>query len=327
MTISRADNKDTWNHFLSVHENDEFLQSWQWGDFQASVGNVPLRLQLKNGDQAVDQMQGIVYTLPFGLKFLYVPRYALLKREQGEEFLRYCRNQKFVFVRLEPAAQKFQSDQFNVREVKNRQPQDTLLLDIRPLEKDLLDQMHSKTRYNIRLAQKKGVEVNQKKDIDFFWEMNALTTARDNFESHSKKYYEKMLEQPNVYQFNAFVGDTCVASNICVASGNTFTYLHGASSNDFRNVMAPYLLQWEQIRFAKSHGFIAYDFWGIAPVGNNKPQTSFHNLTWQVDHALTGVSRFKAGFGGTRKTYPRAVEVVLRPSLYAAIRFLKKIVS
>lgn len=327
MTITLADKKESWSRFLSENKNGHFLQSWQWGDFQASVGNAPLRMQLRNDKQTVDQMQGIAYTLPFGFKFLYVPRYSLMKSEHEEKFVQYCQSQRFIFVRLEPAAQEFVSDQFRIHQVKNRQPQDTLILDTQPSEEYLLAHMHSKTRYNIRLAQKKGVTVNQKKDIDFFWEMNALTTARDNFESHPKKYYEKMLEQPGVYQFNAFVGDTCVASNICIASGNTFTYLHGASSNEFRNVMAPYLLQWEQIRFAKSHGYITYDFWGIAPVGNNTPQTSFHNLTWQVDHALTGVSRFKAGFGGARKTYPRAVEVALRPSLYTAIRFLKKIIS
>jgi len=327
MTIAEAHNKEQWDHFQKIHGNGEFLQSWEWGAFQASVGNQPLRMQLIDGNHVVEQLQGIIYALPLGLKFVYVPRYTLCNGKNVDYFLEYFQDQKFVFARLESAAEAFQRGVFNYYEVKNRQPHDTLILDIRLKEEELLEEMHSKTRYNIRLAQKKSVRVDEKKDIELFWQMNEQTAARDKFKSYSQEYYKKMLLQSGVYQFNAYVGDECIASSICIGFGQRFTYLHGASSNEFRNVMAPYLLQWNQIQFAKAHGYTEYDFSGVAPEGKGNPQTSLHTLTWQVDHPLTGVSRFKAGFGGARKMYAGAVEVVLRKRIYSFIRFLKNIVS
>jgi len=183
--------------------------------------------------------------------------------------------------------------------------------------------MHSKTRYNIRLAEKKGVEIREGKNIEWFWKLNEQTTKRDGFKSHGKVYYEKMLEMPISHQLTAFFDGRPIASHIYIAWNGRCTYLHGASSNEYRNVMAPYLLQWESIKFAKKFGNTEYDFWGVAaPKEHGK---TFHIYSWDEQDSLSNVTRYKAGFGGEVISYPDAFEVVLKPVLYRLFRFVKKL--
>jgi lipid II:glycine glycyltransferase (peptidoglycan interpeptide bridge formation enzyme) len=102
--------------------------------------------------------------------------------------------------------------------------------------------------------------------------------------------------------------------------------LHGASSNEERNLMAPYLLQWEGIKLAKQLGCKYYDFWGISPAPRaGEASTCFHNLCWSATHRWTGVTRFKAGFGGSVKEYPQAVDVVLSGWKYGVYRLVRKL--
>ena len=185
--------------------------------------------------------------------------------------------------------------------------------------------MHSKTRYNIKLSERKGVKIKQEKNIDIFWELNKETTNRDGFKSHDKKYYEKMLGSNIIHQFTAYMDDAPIASNICVGFRDTFTYLHGTSGNCHRSLMAPYLLQSKQIEYAKENNFTKYDFWGIAPKNEGKLQTIFHDLSWDLDNKWTGITRFKAGFGGERKNYPNGLEIVLNPTKYKLYKLAKKI--
>jgi len=188
--------------------------------------------------------------------------------------------------------------------------------------------MHPKTRYNIHLATRKGVVVKEKKDIEIFWELNKKTTERDEFKSHDKKYYQKMLEQSFCHQLIAYHNDQPIASNILIVYNGTATYLHGASGNVSRNLMAPYLLQWEGIKLAKSLGCIKYDFWGISPQAKTgEPSTCFHNFCWMLNHRWTGVTRFKAGFGGEYVEYPQAFEIPLNKFKFKLYCLAKKILK
>jgi len=256
--------KNSWNNDFSK----EFIQSWQWGEFQRNTGSCPIRIQMKEKSSVFWQAQGFEYKVMGLIKFIYFPKVSFvgLSEEQKVFFLGFLKKQGYVFTRIEPVDKIGQIGDFKAVKVKNRQPKNTFVLNIDKEEDELLEKMHPKTRYNIRLSERKGTTVKEEKNIDVFWDLNKETSARDKFKSYNKEYYEKMLELDFCYQLTAYIDDVPLVSNICINFADVFTYLHGASSNKNRNLMAPYFLQWECIKFARSQHATEYDFGGIAPV-------------------------------------------------------------
>jgi lipid II:glycine glycyltransferase (peptidoglycan interpeptide bridge formation enzyme) len=169
--------------------------------------------------------------------------------------------------------------------------------------------MHSKTRYNINLAQKKGIIVkagNSRHDFDEFWRLTLKTGKRDRFNHYTKDYYEKMLGIPGVKLFLAEFNGKIIVTNIVIFHNQQAIYLHGASDYEYRNLRAASLLQWHQILEAKRAGCTEYDFWGI------------DEIKWP------GVTRFKKGFGGKEITYPGAFDLVFKPFWYWIYKVAKK---
>lgn len=324
MIIQKCEDKKTWNDYLFLRKQAEFLQSFEWGEFQDRVGNKPIRLQCVENGQVIGQVQGFEQNLfPF-VKFIYLP-----KIDNCLEVLDYLQKSGYFFARIEPIEDLKFSDKYSIFNVQNRQPKDTVVLNVSPNEEELLAGMHAKTRYNIKLAEKKGVVIKEEKNVDVFWKLNEETFARDKFKSHDREYYKKMLQMENCYQLTAYVGDEAIASNILIHFGDMMTYLHGASSDKHRNLMAPYLLQWQGFLLAKKLGAVNYDFGGVSPEmkeGETKTFTCYHNYCWDATHKWTGITRFKAGFGGAGKKYPQAIEVVLKPLLYKIFQSIKKII-
>lgn len=321
MIIQKCEDKNNWDKFILGQESAEFLQSWQWGDFQERTGKQVLRLQLVEDGKVLGQVQGFEQSLAPFIKFIYLPKISC-----RPDFLNYLEQSGYFFARIEPTAEIKAPDKFQVFSVLNRQPKDTWVLDIAG-EEEMLAGMHQKTRYNIKLAEKKGVVVKEEKNAEIFWRLNEETFARDRFKSHDRDYYEKMLQMDMCHQLTAYFEGEAIASNILVNFGGTMTYLHGASSNKYRNLMAPYLLQWEGIKLARGLGAIKYDFGGISPkrqIGETKTLTDYHNYSWDAAHKWTGITRFKVGFGGRPLSYPQAIEVALKPFLYKLFRLIKK---
>jgi len=329
MNIQIADNQKEWDSWFFLQKQHNFLQSFEWGEFQKSTGKGVLRLQILDGDSILAQVQGFVHNLGLGMKYVYVPRIKNYETRIMDLVFEYFKEKKYIFVRLEPV-EEIQNSKFKIQNTKNRQPQHTLVLNIEKPKEELLEEMHSKTRYNIRLADRKGIVVKREKNIDIFWKLNEETTGRDKFKSHDKNYYAGMLETDMCYQLVAYYEDAPVASNLFIKFGSTFTYLHGTSSNKYRNLMAPYLLQWKGIQFAQELECSFYDFWGIAPPveeSSNTKSTCFHNLCWKIDDPWTGITRFKVGFGGDSTSYPEAMEIPLnfwKYKLYSLVKKLRK---
>jgi lipid II:glycine glycyltransferase (peptidoglycan interpeptide bridge formation enzyme) len=179
--------------------------------------------------------------------------------------------------------------------------------------------MKQKARYNIKVAEKHGVRArisNQpEKDFEEFWRLMQLTAKRDKIKSHPKDYYFKQLsffggDKNGVTEMKLFLAEwrnKIIAANIVVFFGGRATYLHGASDYEKRHLMAPYLLQWEQIKEAKKHGCAKYDFWGI------------DEKKWP------GVTRFKKGFGGEEVEYLGAWDYVFQPTWYKVYRLARKL--
>ncbi|MBI4427014.1 MAG: peptidoglycan bridge formation glycyltransferase FemA/FemB family protein [Candidatus Magasanikbacteria bacterium] len=365
MEIKICQNKQEWDSWVSTlrltpfaqGKPAEFLQSWDWGEFQKNVGNDVLRLQVVDGGQVLWQGQGFTHRLGLGMKYLYAPRMQNADNRM-QSVCDFLRGKGFAFVRIEPDEElgimnyAMPAGRQELRTTKNRQPQNTLVLNISKTEEEFLAAMHEKTRYNIRLAEKKGVVIKSEKNIDVFWQLNLATTERDKFRSHPKEYYRKMLENNFCRQLTAYYPfdslrslragsfDSAplglssgrrqgkpIAAILLAAFGDTITYLHGVSGNEHRNLMSPYLLQWEGIKLGKKLGCQYYDFGGIAPDAKLSATTSFNNFCWPADHPWTGITRFKAGFGGERRDYPGAVDVVLSGWRYVLYKIAARLVK
>jgi len=176
------------------------------------------------------------------------------------------------------------------------QAPDTVLIDLAPEEKTILGNMKSKWRYNIGLAEKKGVTVchtNNIEGLDSFYSIYKETAARDRIAIHGKAYYIALFEEAAKYNIDlrlylaSHEGED-IAGIIVLLRGREAIYLYGASSNHKRNLMAPYALQWKAMQDAKAAGCLVYDLFGIPP---GPPEV-------YPDHPMAGLYRFKTGFAG-----------------------------
>ena len=193
-------------------------------------------------------------------------------------------------------------------------PEHTLFVDLTLSEEEILAQMKQGGRRNIRKAIKNNVTIFEEENIENFWKILQQTATRDGFTTNKKSIYQKMYESysdpensqtdETEHQKKAVIlsardetGEV-LASMIFLVSGEMGIYYYGASSNTKRNLMAPYLLQWEGIQWAKKNGATQYDFLGLAP--EDSPE-----------HQLASVSQFKLKFGGTRIISDRGIDFVL----------------
>lgn len=190
----------------------------------------------------------------------------------------------------------FSTQNWNLKKSNtNILPKDTLFIDLIKEEQDILFQMKSKTRYNIRLSQRKGVEVRKAHmdDIGIWYELYKETSKRNRIFLDHIDYFKTVLKTDAAYTKSPAKVELLIAEHnkkplaamFLVYSGKRATYLYGASSSENRNLMAPYLLQWKAIKRAKENGCTEYDMFGIAPYRD-------------PSHPLYGLYRFKTGFGG-----------------------------
>lgn len=198
------------------------------------------------------------------------------------------------------------------------QPKEFLVLSLEKNKEELLAQMKSKTRYNIRLAEKKGIQVRppatREEELEFL-DLFTATAKRKKITLHSREYYQKSIEFFTGERGQTFVAvkdGKVLAGGIIAFWGKTAYYLHGASSDEGRSDMAPYLLQWEQIRFAKAKGCTQYDFGGVS-------------IKYQVPGKdWRGITRFKQGFAPHTKSVvlPGTYDIVFAPFRYYSYRWL-----
>ena len=309
MHIQRITDPTQWNAALLDLPIYHVLQTWEWGTFKAKYGWTPTRLLFEEGGlhrAAASVLQRHWPWLP--LSVMYVPKgpaldfddVALLDRVLAElETL--ARRRRAVFIKIDPDV-KADTPQGGavVATLRRRgwrasaeqiQFRNTMALDLASSEDTLLAGMKSKTRYNIRLAGRKGVcvRLGDVDDLPHIYEMYAQTAARDDFIIRPFDYYRHAwgdfisagLAQPFVAEFEGEI----LAALILFHFGRAAWYTYGASSDRYRNTMPNHLLQWEAMRWAKRQGCTLYDLWGAPD---------------ELDESdpMWGVYRFKAGFGG-----------------------------
>jgi len=293
-----------------------FLRSEHWASFLRTEGHDVFD---------VGEFFAMKNKVPFFGPYLYTPRFAPENNTQIETLLGLAREQGARWIRVEPsndqslsvlqtsAKHKIQSSPVNV------QSRTVLLLDITKTEDELLSHMKSKARYNINLAQKKNLNIfttNDRKHVDAFYALVETTAKRKGVQFHNREHYRKMFEvipQEHITLYVAEYDGKMIAANIVVTFGDVTTYLHGGTSDEHRNLMAPFLLQWQAIVDAKKNGSTHYDFGGVFPES--------------ADPGKQGITRFKEGFAPHTEPIVTAgtYDIVLSPVHYCAYRFLQKI--
>ena len=321
MNQSAAD----WDTFIARFSGAHLLQTAAWGDLKAAFGWQVSRV-LVDGAGA----QILFKKLAPGLVWAYIPKgpvgasweklWPLVDQE--------CRRRRAVFLKVEPYAWEGEETSvtsclpaFGFRLSPHQiQPPRTLIVDLRGSENEILARMKQKTRYNIRLAARKGVRVHPSDDIQRFHQLMAITADRGGFGTHSMAYYQKAYDcfapQGNcALLFAEFEGELLSALMV-FTHGETAWYFYGASSNQHRNLMAPYLAQWEAIRWARSKGCVSYDLWGVPDADLETLEANF----LQRHQGLWGVYRFKRGFGGQLRRAVGAWDRVYNPLIYSFYR-------
>jgi lipid II:glycine glycyltransferase (peptidoglycan interpeptide bridge formation enzyme) len=312
--VSLAD----WNQFLSQHPNAHILQTGEWGELKSAFGWKPVRIITGNFG-----VQILLRKLPLGFTIGYIPKPVISNRSVSEQLWKeidaVCRKHHAIFCKLEPDSwdQQFIIHHSSfILSKHNIQPPRTLIVDIRGTEEQILAKMKQKTRYNIRLAEKKGVTVRAWDDLSAFHQMMRITGERDRFGVHAYEYYKLAYELMHPKQMcEILVAEyegRPLAALFVAWNGKRAYYLYGASTDDERNRMPTYLLQWEAMKWARARGCEEYDLWGVP---DEDEQTLEANFEKRHD-GLWGVYRFKRGFGGELKRAAQAIDQVYNPLLY-----------
>lgn len=330
MEVKIIEDKATWDELIASRKNSQFLQSWGWGVFQQMLGRDVLRFRVFEKNEAIASVQIILHSLPAGNSYWYIPRGPVIHKADCDQkkllssldnFL-HDKHGDTMFIRIDPIDEL----QVEGERIKTTQPADEIAVKTFFPENVLLEAMREKTRYNIRLAERKGVSVKRIEDIDYamrafskVWELLQLTAKRQGIHTHAKEYYETMLQtllQNNQAQlFVAEYDKKIISAHITISFGDTLYYAHGASNNAQRNLMAPHLLHWVAIKYAKEIGLNYYNFGGVSPLGEE-------NHKWQ------SLTHFKTGFGNdetlVRYKYPSAIDLIQRPLWYKVYKLVKK---
>jgi len=335
--ILEKQEEQKWNDFLINHPLSTIHQFSKWGHFQE---NVPERgkywvVVLEENGKTIGGTMLIRHKIKKGVSWLYSARGPLLDydskdlQKQMDELLKVvkeiAKKEKAIFIRIDPSLTS--DTKLKLKGFKSThsgfQPEHTLILDLTQSEDELLAQMKQKGRYNIRLAEKKGVtirisdpdnEKQFKKDIHRYFKILNETTSRDGFHGHNEDFYKTMIENlfPSAKLYLAEYEGEILAGIIVTFFKDTAIYYYGASSNVHRELMAPYLLQWQAIKDAKFQNFKYYDFLGISPA-NAK------------NHPWAGVTEFKKKFGGKEISYVSPMEFSLSPILHIGYRIYKRV--
>lgn len=311
-----------WQVFLDKFPNAHILQSGEWGELKSAFGWKAVRVVAGDGGAQI-----LFRRLPFGLTLAYIPRGPVgrLSQDFWNEVDRACRGQNAVFLKVESdewesgvsddprATSNFPGFQ---RSPHNIQPPRTLIVDLRGGEDEILARMKQKCRYNVRLAEKKGVTVRAWDNLEAFHRMLLVTGGRDSFGVHSLEYYRKAYEL--FYPSGAcglllaeYEGKP-IAALMVFAYGKRSWYMYGASKDEERNRMPTYLLQWESMRWARSKGCTEYDLWGVPDEDEETLETEFSERS----DGLWSVYRFKRGFGGELKRAVQAYDKIYSPLLF-----------
>ncbi len=295
-----------------------FLQSSGWQKLQESLGRKTIRIEEK---------LVLLHNLQFGKQYAYVPRGPEIFSELSlRDFVATIKLKipSAIFLRIEPIKKYSLEEE---RELKSAgfhrieavQPEETLLLDLRKSEEELLSEMKHNTRYAIRAAERRGVTVRcyetreeKKKHFEDFWKLFKETNKRHNLDVYGKRYYESVASLEGECQselFVAYLEEKPISAALVLYYQKTVTYLFAASARGFGKYNAPSLLLWEIMKKAQKKGKDTLDLWG----------------TSETKEEWVGLTAFKKGFGGKPIKFLGTWDYVFSKTWYRMYKVAKKL--
>lgn len=316
------------------------LQAFEWGEFRKKTGINLIRRGIASPKKILNPYQMTVHQTPnFPYLIGYFPKGDLPSEELLNELEQTGKANKLSFIQLEP---NVQIGNWKLEEGSGLKPafhplftKYTFILDLTKTEDELLKNMHQKTRYNIRLSEKKGVRVgidNSDKSFEQYLKLTKQTTERQKFYAHGEEYHKLMwstLRSSTIEQLsNQTIDLNKLQAHLLVTTYNkktlvtyilftfkdTLYYPYGASSDEHREVMASSGAMWEAIKFGKNLGLKKFDMWGAANVPDPKPNNEYF-----------GFHRFKEGFGATLTEFVGSYDLVINPLNYRLLTVADKI--
>lgn len=316
----RLEEKDLYNSVV-----DHPVQTWQWGEFQKQNNKKVERIGFFEDGQIQQALQVFFKPVPKLSQYTvgYCPRAFKPNPDQLSALKQIGEQHNALFIRLEPNVKvpatnraKLKPD-INFLLENNCQPgrpffyQHTFTLDLTQSEDDLFSNLKSKTRYNVRIALKKGVKIvedSSKKGLKTYQKILKATLQRKGFYLHTPEYFQQMwemMENSDIFHlFHAVYDDTPLVSWIMFKWNDTIYYPYGASRDIHRDVMASNLMMWEMILWGKKQNAKTFDMWGSLGLEPDKsnPWYGFH--------------RFKEGYAGELEKYLGTFDLVLKSPHY-----------
>ncbi|MCI8273471.1 MAG: peptidoglycan bridge formation glycyltransferase FemA/FemB family protein [Clostridia bacterium] len=328
--------KQEYREFLEKHKRCNFAQSLEWAQVKSNWINEVVLAEDPSG-KIIGSISVLIRKLPIFGYIMYSSRGPVcdihsmaIMKQLTDGIKELAKKYKAFVYRVEPDIEssdvefrkvvtnlgyKIKDDAKNFRE--EIQPRYVFRLDIKDkTEDEIFSGFHSKTRYNIRLATKKGVTIKEgtREDLKDFHKIMIETGARDGFITRPLSYFEKMydaLGSEHMKLLMAYHEDKPISGVIPIFYGNKTWYLYGASSNQHRNLMPNYLLQWEMIKMALARKDDVYDFRGVSGVVDE-------------NHPQYGLYRFKKGFGATFTEFIGEIYLPFKPLTYSIYKFSEK---
>lgn len=288
------------------------LQTWEWGEARRKMD---IRVEKFVDNDSIFQMTiHPIPHLPFSIG--YIPRSSSPSKSVQEKLYEFGKKNNLIFIKFEPYSEyvsefRPSATRFKVLESQHPLfPEWTQTLDISPSEEELLKRMKPKTRYNIRLAEKKGVQVKQMdtdEGFSIFSKLYFETCKRQRYHGHTPEYHkaiwDSMKESCGHILISFYNGVPLCAYELYYFKERLY-YVYGGSSTEHKQVMAPNLLMWEAIKFGKKCGAKTFDMWGSLP-----PE-------YPQNHAWAGFTRFKEGYGTQFTHLSQSFDIVVNPILY-----------
>jgi len=318
-------NQKDWDEIVLNKENSSLLQSWSWGQLQASLGKKVFRYLLEEDGQFVCCFQILIELNRYG-KMAYIPygpltNWQSLNKEIFSKIIELSKKQGVDYLALDPQLEEkrenyeiFKSQGF-ISDYRNIQARYRWTLNIQKTEEELLKGMRKVTRYSINQATKKNISVsvsNCKDKLDEFYTLFLKMSNRKKIPFPAKDYFEKIATSfgEDAKIFYSTLDSKILSMALIVFSLNKAYYLYAASDEVPNSLPAQHPVIWEAIKFARSRGYEVFDFWGL-----EKPYTPEN---------LKGFDMFKTGFGGEYKDLILPQHYILNPLKYWLVQSISK---